>query len=137
MQEQRLFTSNRTKSHIQLHLEVLMPSANDFSNVVNQPKKQRLSLSQSKPVITNQTHGKQIDEKIDLRLPPVIKSEAIYDVIGKGKKHNLDELLKLEPEFKCYLRPVIQDDYNGWAFLAHNLQTSPKKAVYPMVFSLR
>lgn len=43
----------------------------------------------------------------------------------------------MEPEFKCYLRPVIEDNYDGWAFVANNLQTSPRKSIYPMVYSLR
>ena len=64
----------------------------------------------------------------------MIKSEALYDMLGKGKMHSLEELLSMEAEFKCYLRPVIQDGHSGWGFLASNLQTSPKKAVYPMVY---
>lgn len=75
--------------------------------------------------------------KSEIKLPSLVKAQSIYDVIGKGKSQDLDELLAMEPEFKCYLRPVIEGDHKGWGFVAENFSTSPTKAVYPMVYQLR
>jgi len=44
--------------------------------------------------------------------------------------------LKMENEFKCYLRPVIEDDQDGWGFLAANLKTS-SSAIYPKIYNFR
>lgn len=42
----------------------------------------------------------------------------------------------MENEFKCYLRPVIEDDQDGWGFLAANLKTS-SSAIYPKIYNFR
>jgi hypothetical protein len=55
-------------------------------------------------------------------------------VLGKSNKTNLEEVKALENEFKCYLRPVIeQGDHNGWSFLADNLKLG-STALYPKIY---
>jgi len=67
----------------------------------------------------------------------VITESTLNKVIGKREKPNLDELLENEPEFKCYLRPIIRDEQQGWNFLAENMSTSSRKSVYPLIYTLR
>ena len=60
---------------------------------------------------------------------PDVKNDNLYNVMGKNGITSLKEVLQLEEEFKCYLRPVIEDDQNGWGFLAYNLSI-PKSSIY-------
>ena len=62
---------------------------------------------------------------INKKVPSVVKKSNLYDVLGKGVMPDLNELLACEPEFKCYLRPIIQDELKAWNFLADNLSASP------------
>ena len=41
---------------------------------------------------------------------PDVKNDNLYNVMGKNGITSLKEVLQLEEEFKCYLRPVIEDD---------------------------
>jgi hypothetical protein len=61
----------------------------------------------------------------------------LYEIINKGGRTNLNELLKMESEFKCYIRPVIDDDYQGWGLVANNVSTSPEGSIYPWIYKLR
>jgi|LakMenEpi03Aug12_release.lakeMendotaPanAssembly.Ray.scaffolds.fasta_scaffold3593232_1 hypothetical protein len=56
--------------------------------------------------------------------------------MGKGKKYDLDEIIKMESEFKIYFRPIIEEDADGWGFLAENLKIG-SSAVYPKIFDIR
>ncbi len=49
---------------------------------------------------------------------------------------SLKEILQLEEEFKCYLRPVIEDDENGWGFIAYNVNL-PKSSIYQKLYKMR
>ena len=60
----------------------------------------------------------------------------MYNVLGKGDKIELEDILKQEDEFKCYLRPVIEESVNGWGFIASNLRNDSKE-IYPKIYRLR
>jgi len=80
--------------------------------------------------------NKQQNTKRELSLPNVVKKESLYKVLNKGGKWDISEILELENEFKCYLRPVIEDTEEGWGFLAANLKVS-SSAIYPKIYHLR
>ena len=44
----------------------------------------------------------------------VTKKSTIYNLIGKCTKTDLNQILELESEFKCYFRPLIQENQPGW-----------------------
>jgi hypothetical protein len=56
--------------------------------------------------------------------------------MNKTAKNSIEDLLRLENEFKTYLRPVIEDEKHGWQFLAANLK-SEGDAMYPKIFNFR
>lgn len=69
-------------------------------------------------------------------LAPVVRKESLYSVLNKGGKWDIKDILPMEDEFKCYLRPVIEDPQEGWGFLAANLKVS-SSAIYPKIYNFR
>lgn len=55
--------------------------------------------------------------------------------MGKGVKTDFQEVLAMEDEFKCYLRPVIEDEETGWSFVAGNINPQIK-TIYPKIYQL-
>lgn len=56
-------------------------------------------------------------------------------MIGKGVKTDLKDILSMEDEFRCFLRPVIEDEESGWGFIADNINPSIK-TIYPKIYQL-
>ena len=48
-----------------------------------------------------------------------------------------DEILPLESEFKCYIRPVIDDDEQGWGLIAANVKFPDRTGIYPRIYQWR
>lgn len=62
--------------------------------------------------------------------PQSTEKATLYSILDKGSMPRLDEILSLENEFRCYIRPVMPDLAQGWAFLAANLTPKDPKGIY-------
>ena len=49
----------------------------------------------------------------------------------------LEDIIPLESEFKCYIRPIIDDDDKGWSFLAANMKVRDRVSIYPRIYQWR
>jgi len=45
-----------------------------------------------------------------------------------------DEILPLESEFKCYIRPVIDDEEQGWGLIAANVKFPDRIGIYSKIY---
>lgn len=60
----------------------------------------------------------------------------LYSVMNKGGRWDLQDIKKLEQEFKCYIRPVLPNSTqeSGWAFLASSFDDN---TIYHKIYHLR
>lgn len=56
--------------------------------------------------------------------------------MNKGGKHDYADIMSNEDEFRCYLRPIIEEENQGWGFIAQNVDSNNKN-IYPKIYRLR
>ena len=57
--------------------------------------------------------------------------------MNKGGKTDLEELNQLQDEFRCFLRPIIEETNGGWEFIASHISAKNDKAIYPKILKKR
>ena len=132
MHTQRVFSLHRSPSHLSPQLRIFNAQGSDDKKFkLGEPPvaatrdiNSQKSLNRPGPKTRRSTHVERPRTpkmKRDASLPNVIEKSNIYQVMGKGVKTDFQEVIAMEDEFKCYLRPVIEDEESGWGFVAGNI----------------